>query len=62
MQGPTMHCAHHCRASAAKSKDTPLPAISEGMGQDPEETTHIYPAPLDTSVVDRANSLIPKDL
>lgn len=57
-----MHCARHCRASAAKSKDTPLPAISEGMGQAPEETTHIYPAPLDTSGVDRANSLIPKDL
>lgn len=58
----TMHCARHCWASVAKSKNIPLSVISEGMGHDSEETTRIYLAALDTSVVDRANSLILKDL
>ena len=58
----TMHCARHCWASVAKSKNIPLSVISEGMGHDSEETTRIYLASLDTSVVDRANSLILKDL
>ena len=58
----TMHCARHCWASIAKSKNIPLSVISEGMGHDSEETTRIYLASLDTSVVDRANSLILKDL
>jgi hypothetical protein len=31
------------------------------MGHDSEETTRIYLASLDTSVVDKANSLILKD-
>ncbi len=58
----TMHVARHCWASVAKSKNIPLSVISEGMGHDSEETTRIYLASLDTSVVDRANSLILKDL
>ena len=58
----TMHCARHCWASIAKSKNIPLSVISEGMGHDSEETTRIYLASLDTNVVDRANSLILKDL
>lgn len=58
----TMHCARHCWASVAKSKNIPLSVISEGMGHDSEETTRIYLASLDTSVVDGANSLILKDL
>lgn len=58
----TMHVARHCWASAAKSKNIPLSVISEGMGHDSEETTRIYLASLDTSVVDKANSLILKDL
>lgn len=58
----TMHCARHCWASVAKSKNIPLSVISEGMGHDSEETTRIYLASLDTSVVDRANSLILRDL
>jgi len=28
----TMHCARHCWASIAKSKNIPLSVISEGMG------------------------------
>ena len=58
----TMHCARHCWASIAKSKNIPLSVISEGMGHDSEETTRIYLASLDTNVVDKANSLILKDL
>lgn len=58
----TMYCARHGWANIAKSKNIPLSVISEGMGHDSEGTTRIYLASLDTSVVDRANSLILKDL
>lgn len=57
----TMHVARHCWASIAKSKNIPLSVISEGMGHDSEETTRIYLASLDTSVVDKANRIILKD-
>lgn len=57
----TMHVARHYWASVAKSKNIPLSVISEGMGHDSEETTHIYLASLDTSLVDKANNLILKD-
>ena len=59
---PVLYIARHGWASIAKSKNIPLSVISEGMGHDSEETTRIYLASLDTSVVDRANSLILKDL
>lgn len=58
----TMYVARHSWASAAKSKGVPLSVISEGMGHDSEATTQIYLASLDTSVVDKANSLILKAL
>lgn len=54
----TMYVARHSWASAAKAKGIPLSVISEGMGHDSEATTRIYLASLDTSVVDKANSLI----
>lgn len=54
----TMYVARHSWASAAKSKGVPLSVISEGMGHDSESTTRIYLASLETSVIDRANSLI----
>ncbi|MDE7377010.1 MAG: site-specific integrase [Muribaculaceae bacterium] len=54
----TLYVARHSWASAAKSKGIPISVISEGMGHDSESTTQIYLASLDTSVVDRANSLI----
>lgn len=54
--------APHSWASAAKTKGIPVSVISEGMGHDSEATTQIYLASLDTSVVDRANSLILKSL
>lgn len=58
----TMYCSRHSWASIAKSKNIPLSVISEGMGHDSEETTRIYLASLDSNVIDKANSLILKDL
>ncbi len=54
----TLYVARHSWASAAKAKGIPLSVISEGMGHDSEATTQIYLASLDTSIVDKANSLI----
>ena len=58
----TLYVARHSWASAAKAKGIPLSVISEGMGHASETTTQIYLASLDTSVVDKANSLILKSL
>lgn len=58
----TMYVARHSWASVAKTKGIPLSVISEGMGHDSETTTKIYLASLDTSVVDKANSLILKSI
>ena len=58
----TMYVARHSWSSAAKARGIPISVISEGMGHDSELTTQIYLASLDTSVVDRANSLLIKDL
>lgn len=58
----TTYVARHAWASIAKSKDIPVSAISEAMGHDSETTTRIYLSSLDTSVVDKANSLILKSL
>ena len=44
--------------SAAKAKNVHLSVISEGMGHDSEVTTQIYPASLETSIVDKANKMI----
>lgn len=54
----TTYVARHAWASIAKSKNIPISTISEAMGHDSESTTRIYLASLDTSVVDKANSLI----
>lgn len=58
----TMYVARHSWASIAKSKNIPVTVISEGMGHDSEQTTQIYLASLDTSIVDRANNMILKSL
>lgn len=58
----TSYVARHAWASIAKSKNIPLSTISEAMGHDSENTTRIYLASLDTSIVDKANSLILKSL
>lgn len=56
------YISRHAWASIAKSKNIPVSTISEAMGHDSETTTRIYLASLDTSVVDKANSLILKSL
>lgn len=58
----TSYVARHGWASIAKSKNIPIATISEAMGHDSENTTRIYLASLDTSVVDNANSLILQSL
>lgn len=58
----TSYVARHAWASIAKSKNIPISTISEAMGHHSERTTRIYLASLDTSVVDKANSLILKSL
>lgn len=58
----TLYVARHSWASVARGKGIPISIISEGMGHDSESTTQIYLASLDTSIIDRANSLILKSL
>lgn len=54
----TMYVARHSWATVAKNKNIPLSVISEGMGHDSENTTLIYLASLDTTIIDKANKLI----
>ena len=58
----TMYVARHSWASTARKKGIPINVISEGMGHNSERTTRIYLSELDSSIVDRANSLIMKSL
>lgn len=58
----TLYVARHSWASTAKAKGIPISVISEGMGHNSESTTQIYLASLETSVVDKANSLIMRSL
>ncbi len=54
----SLYVARHSWASIAKAKGVPISVISEGMGHDSELTTQIYLASLDTSAVDKANSML----
>ena len=54
----TSYVARHSWASIARSNNIPVATISEAMGHDSEATTRIYLASLDTTFVDRANSLV----
>ena len=54
----TSYVARHSWASIAKSKNISISTISEAMGHDSETTTRIYLASLDTSSVDKANSIV----
>lgn len=58
----TMYVSRHSWASAAKSKNIPMSIICEGMGHDSEATTQIYLASLDSSLIDKANGMILKNL
>ena len=56
----TMYVARHSWASVAKSRNVPLSVISEAMGHESENTTQIYLASFETTVVDNANRKIMK--
>ena len=58
----TTYVSRHAWASIAKSKNVPVNVISDALGHDSIATTQIYLASIDTSVIDRANELIIKDL
>ncbi|MDE7109010.1 MAG: site-specific integrase, partial [Muribaculaceae bacterium] len=58
----TLYVARHSWATAAQTKGIPLNVISEGMGHNNEKTTRIYLASIDTSKVDKANSMIIRSL
>ena len=58
----TMYVSRHSWASIAKCKNVPISIISEGMGHDSEATTQIYLASLDSSLIDKANGMILKNL
>lgn len=58
----TTYVSRHAWATIAKSKNVPVNVISDALGHDSIATTQIYLASIDTSVIDRANQLIVKDL
>lgn len=58
----TLYVARHSWASAAHTIGIPISIISEGMGHESENTTKIYLASLDTSLVDKANKTILKSI
>lgn len=58
----TTYVSRHAWATIAKSKNVPVNVISDALGHDSIATTQIYLASIDTSVIDRANEMIIKDL
>jgi site-specific recombinase XerD len=54
----TSYVARHTWATIALRKGIPLQVISEGMGHESENTTRIYLASLEQSIIDQANAQI----
>lgn len=54
----TMYVARHSWASIAKNSNIPITVISEGMGHSSIQTTQIYLASLNESIIDGANKRI----
>jgi integrase len=54
-KGLSSYTSRHSWATAARNHNIPLPVISAGMGHSSEQTTRIYLATLEHSVVDDAN-------
>ena len=54
----TSYVARHTWATVALRKGIPLQVISEGMGHENENTTRIYLASLEQSVIDQANARV----
>jgi site-specific recombinase XerD len=61
-QPVTMYVARHSWASIAHGKGIPKAVISEALGHDNEQTTDIYLASIETSIVDDANKTILESL
>lgn len=58
----TTYVSRHAWATIAKSKNVPINVISDALGHDSVNTTQIYLASIDASVIDKANELIVRDL
>ena len=58
----TTYVTRHTWATIAKTKNVPINVISDALGHDSIATTQIYLASIDTSVIDRVNEMIIKDL
>lgn len=58
----TTYVSRHAWATIAKSKNVPVNVISDALGHDSVSTTQIYLASIDTTVIDRANDMVIKDL
>lgn len=56
----TMYVARHSWASIAKNNNIPITVISEGLGHSSIQTTQIYLASLNDSIIDGANKKIIK--
>jgi integrase len=54
----TTYVGRHSWATAAKASRIPLSVISESLGHESEQTTQIYLASIDSSVIDEANAKI----
>lgn len=54
----TSYTSRHSWATAARNHNVPISVISAGMGHSSEQTTRIYLAMLENSVIDDANSVI----
>ena len=52
------HCARHSWATIAKNANLPIAVISEGLGHTNQQTTQIYLASLERSVLDNASRLV----
>lgn len=58
----TTYVSRHAWATIAKSKNVPINVISDALGHDSIATTQIYLGLIDTSVIDRVNDIIVRDL
>lgn len=58
----SLYVARHSWASIAHSRNIPISVISESLGHDSEQTTQIYLASLNNSLVDKANAKIINNL
>lgn len=58
----TTYVSRHSWASIAKSKGIPTSTIADALGHDSELTTQIYLSSISSRAIDRANSLILREL